>query len=78
MEILESEQEAHLIKCRGRTEARNAPNEVVFLFVRSHLPVSTEVGSRMTIHSPWRLMHLPDCSIPLIFVYSASDVLVNG
>ena len=78
VQILESEQAAHLIRCRGRTQAPDAANEMVFLFVRSHLEVSTEVGSCMTIHNPWRLMRLPGCSIPLIFVYAASDVHMSA
>lgn len=74
VEVLEREQEGHLIKCRCRTSAGQVEGDTVFLFVRSHLPVSTEVGCHITIHSPWRHMQLPGCSIPLIFVYAASDV----
>ena len=73
VEILEREQEAHLIKCRARTQAPDVQSETVFLFVRPHLTVSTDVGSRIIIQSPWRVMHLPDCGIPLVFVHAASD-----
>ena len=71
--MLEREQEGHLIKCRCRTNTEQIKGGTAFIFVRSHLPVSTEVGCHINIHSPWRHMQLPDCAIPLVFVYAASD-----
>ena len=72
--MLEREPEAHLIKCRCRTNAEQIEGGFAFLFLRADIPVNTEIGCHLTIHSPWRHMQLPDCSIPLIFAYAASDV----
>ncbi|BDA42457.1 hypothetical protein COCOBI_03-3470 [Coccomyxa sp. Obi] len=71
VEILEIEREDNIIKCRCK-KLGEEPG-IVFAYIKSSMSVSTDVGCRMTICSPWKMMQLQSCTVPLYFVYHATN-----
>ncbi len=74
VEILEKEQEDNMIKCRCKKLGEEAGDRFLFAFIKSSVSVNTDVGCRMTICSPWKLMQLRNTSAPLVFVYQARNM----
>ncbi|CAL8467873.1 g7411 [Coccomyxa elongata] len=71
VEILEMEREDNIIKCRCKRLGEEPGT--IFAYIKSSMLVNTDVGCRMTICSPWKMMQLQSCTVPLYFVYHATN-----
>ena len=73
VEVLEKEVEGDIVKCRCKHLTDQPQDGAMFAFIKASLPLSTDVGSCITVCSPWKVMKLSTSSASVLFVFSAHN-----